>query len=60
MSEEKIFNGSFDLDIAVIGMAGRFPGANDINEFWNNLQKEWPFLALNQNDFSHIYFTKLY
>src|SRR5579863_107486 len=24
-------------DIAIIGMAGRFPGARDIAEFWNNL-----------------------
>lgn len=24
-------------DIAIIGMAGRFPGANSINEFWDNL-----------------------
>ncbi|MEW6352921.1 MAG: amino acid adenylation domain-containing protein [Pseudomonadota bacterium] len=24
--------------IAIIGMAGRFPGANDIEEFWRNLQ----------------------
>ncbi|BAZ50359.1 beta-ketoacyl synthase [Nostoc sp. NIES-4103] len=24
--------------IAVIGMAGRFPGANNINEFWENLR----------------------
>ncbi len=24
-------------DIAIIGMAGRFPGANNIDEFWNNL-----------------------
>ncbi len=24
--------------IAVIGMAGRFPGANDIDEFWQNLR----------------------
>ncbi len=24
--------------IAVIGMAGRFPGANNINEFWDNLR----------------------
>lgn len=28
-------NGS---EIAIIGMAGRFPGAKNINEFWNNLQ----------------------
>jgi acyl transferase domain-containing protein len=26
------------LEIAVIGMAGRFPGAGDINEFWDNLK----------------------
>src|ERR1700685_1052069 len=24
-------------DIAIIGMAGRFPGARDIGEFWRNL-----------------------
>lgn len=23
--------------IAIIGMAGRFPGAKNINEFWQNL-----------------------
>ncbi|MDQ1349715.1 MAG: polyketide synthase PksJ [Acidobacteriota bacterium] len=26
------------MDIAVIGMAGRFPGAQNINEFWENLK----------------------
>jgi phthiocerol/phenolphthiocerol synthesis type-I polyketide synthase E len=26
------------MDIAVIGMAGRFPGAGNINEFWDNLK----------------------
>ncbi|UCH95067.1 MAG: amino acid adenylation domain-containing protein [Candidatus Aminicenantes bacterium] len=26
------------LDIAVIGMAGKFPGANHIEEYWNNLK----------------------
>jgi acyl transferase domain-containing protein len=25
-------------DIAVIGMAGRFPGANDVYQFWHNLK----------------------
>ena len=24
--------------IAIIGMAGRFPGASDINAFWRNLR----------------------
>ncbi|UCH95453.1 MAG: SDR family NAD(P)-dependent oxidoreductase [Candidatus Aminicenantes bacterium] len=26
------------FEIAVIGMAGRFPGAKNLNEFWNNLE----------------------
>ncbi|MEV0238297.1 beta-ketoacyl synthase N-terminal-like domain-containing protein, partial [Nonomuraea sp. NPDC050786] len=26
------------LDIAVVGMAGRFPGARDLREFWRNLR----------------------
>ena len=26
-----------DLDIAIIGMSGRFPGAGNIDEFWRNL-----------------------
>ena len=26
------------LEIAVIGMAGRFPGAGSIEEFWKNLK----------------------
>src|SRR3954453_23179387 len=33
-------NGSNDLPpnaIAVIGMAGRFPGANSVTQFWDNL-----------------------
>jgi acyl transferase domain-containing protein len=25
------------LEVAVIGMSGRFPGANSIERFWNNL-----------------------
>lgn len=27
-----------ETDIAVIGMAGRFPGARDVGEYWNNLR----------------------
>ncbi|WON74760.1 type I polyketide synthase [Nitrosospira sp. Is2] len=27
-----------ELDIAIIGMAGRFPGANDVDAFWRNLR----------------------
>ncbi len=29
---------NFDTDIAVVGMAGRFSGARNIVEFWNNLR----------------------
>ena len=28
-----------DNDIAIVGMAGRFPGARNIDEFWANLQE---------------------
>jgi acyl transferase domain-containing protein/non-ribosomal peptide synthetase component F/SAM-dependent methyltransferase len=28
-----------ERDIAVIGLTGRYPGARDIGEFWNNLQE---------------------
>jgi phthiocerol/phenolphthiocerol synthesis type-I polyketide synthase E len=29
---------SADFDVAIIGMAGRFPGADDLDAFWANLQ----------------------
>ncbi|MCU0287588.1 MAG: type I polyketide synthase [Acidobacteria bacterium] len=36
--KETVETGETGLEIAVIGMAGRFPGARDVNEFWNNLK----------------------
>ena len=37
--ENNLINSFNDRDeIAIIGMAGRFPGANNINVFWQNLQ----------------------
>ncbi len=30
-------SGVEDTQIAIIGLAGRFPGARDVNEFWHNL-----------------------
>ncbi|GAE86710.1 beta-ketoacyl synthase N-terminal-like domain-containing protein [Acetivibrio straminisolvens] len=30
-------DGSYEGAIAIIGMNGRFPGAKDMDEFWNNL-----------------------
>jgi acyl transferase domain-containing protein len=38
MTEETKGNASTGLEIAVIGMAGRFPGAGNIAEFWDNLK----------------------
>ncbi|MDQ1352318.1 MAG: hypothetical protein QG657_2624, partial [Acidobacteriota bacterium] len=37
-SQELSFTLKESTDIAVIGMAGRFPGAANIDEFWNNLK----------------------
>ena len=34
-NREPVFTG---FEIAVIGMSGRFPGANNIDEFWDNLK----------------------
>jgi acyl transferase domain-containing protein/thioesterase domain-containing protein len=38
MKEMKKNTSQTGLEIAVIGMAGRFPGANDIHVFWENLK----------------------
>jgi len=27
-----------DIDIAIVGMAGRFPGADDVEAFWRNVR----------------------
>ncbi|HEV2837171.1 MAG TPA: beta-ketoacyl synthase N-terminal-like domain-containing protein, partial [Pyrinomonadaceae bacterium] len=35
MNTSEIFD---DSDIAIIGMAGRFPGARDTHEYWRNLR----------------------
>ncbi len=34
--QDDSYNG---LEIAVIGLAGRFPGAKNIDEYWENLKK---------------------
>lgn len=31
-------SGRSGLEIAVIGMSGRFPGANNLHQFWENLK----------------------
>jgi acyl transferase domain-containing protein len=37
MSNSKILEENSDSGIAIIGMAGRFPGASNVDEFWRNL-----------------------
>lgn len=39
MSEESLQDTTYDVSLAVIGMAGQFPNAPDINAFWNMLVK---------------------
>src|SRR5882762_9566852 len=38
------------LEIAVIGMAGRFPGAENIHEFWANLKNGVESISVLNND----------
>jgi acyl transferase domain-containing protein len=38
MDDSKIYTKLNGSEIAIIGMAGRFPGAQNTEEFWNNLQ----------------------
>jgi len=38
MNKSKKESNLTGLEIAVIGMAGRFPGADNITDFWNNLK----------------------
>ncbi|WP_165482873.1 condensation domain-containing protein, partial [Legionella gratiana] len=38
MGQKKILPSLKQDDIAIIGMAGRFPGADDLETFWSNLQ----------------------
>ncbi|GCE15769.1 type I polyketide synthase [Tengunoibacter tsumagoiensis] len=39
MSNSELFDAQDDsADIAIIGMAGRFPGANSVDAFWQNLR----------------------
>ncbi|MFY0567872.1 MupA/Atu3671 family FMN-dependent luciferase-like monooxygenase [Archangium lansingense] len=39
MAEQDMLDEGTGNDIAIIGMAGRFPGASDIHAFWRNLRE---------------------
>jgi len=38
MSTSQDFSGPTGIEIAIVGMAGRFPGAADVDAFWRNVQ----------------------
>jgi acyl transferase domain-containing protein/2-polyprenyl-3-methyl-5-hydroxy-6-metoxy-1,4-benzoquinol methylase/acyl carrier protein len=38
MNKEETILTSQNFDIAIIGMAGRFPGANSVEQFWQNIR----------------------
>jgi phthiocerol/phenolphthiocerol synthesis type-I polyketide synthase E len=38
MSDQVSNSGREDLEIAIVGMAGRFPGAGNLAEFWRNIR----------------------
>ena len=38
MAGDSSHTGTTGLEIAVVGMAGRFPGARDLEAFWRNLR----------------------
>ncbi|MDZ7949852.1 polyketide synthase [Nostoc sp. DedQUE09] len=39
-----------NLDIAIVGISGRFPGAKNIDEFWHNLQNGVESISLLSNN----------
>jgi amino acid adenylation domain-containing protein len=39
-----------DIDVAVIGMSGRFPGADDIASFWENLKSGREGISFFENE----------
>lgn len=67
-----VINGTTEytgMEIAVIGMAGRFPGAKNLDEFWNNLKNGiesisfFPGIVMGKNEIhrgllQHPYFVK--
>ncbi|MDZ8092005.1 MAG: beta-ketoacyl synthase N-terminal-like domain-containing protein [Nostoc sp. DedQUE05] len=46
IGQEEIAN----LDIAIVGMSGRFPGANNIDEFWYNIQNKVESISFFSNE----------
>ncbi|MCU0289177.1 MAG: acyltransferase domain-containing protein, partial [Acidobacteria bacterium] len=51
MLEQTENEGLSGLEIAIIGMAGEFPGAKNIKEFWNNLKNNVNSISIFTDDF---------
>ena len=43
-------SGSLESDVAIIGLAGRFPGAKNIDDFWRNLRDGVESISFFSND----------
>ncbi|MBD2344915.1 type I polyketide synthase [Anabaena subtropica] len=50
MSSNTFFENTANLDIAIVGMSGRFPGAKNIDDFWHNLQNGVESVSFFSND----------
>ena len=58
MNQSKKLNDAVDFesdDIAIIGMAGRFPKATSIEEFWNNLKEGVEGITIENNEEDKIF-----
>lgn len=53
---DNIKDNGYTNDVAIIGMVGRFPGANSIEQFWNNLKEGIESIAYSpgQNHESNV------
>ncbi|MDF5706494.1 MAG: type I polyketide synthase, partial [Nostoc sp. S4] len=50
MNVNTTFEETADLDIALVGMSGRFAGAKNLDEFWHNLQHGVECISFFSND----------
>jgi acyl transferase domain-containing protein/acyl carrier protein len=50
MDTSRILEESANLDIAIVGMSGRFPGAKNIDDFWHNLKNGVESISFFSND----------
>lgn len=49
MINEIVQESTANIDIAIVGMSARFPGANNIDEFWQNIQNKVESISFFSN-----------